>query len=102
MKGAAVLKQARAEEGLTQAQLATILGVNTRTIQRWEAGNSMPNAAQFGALRVVLHLHVTTWLDDAERERLASAWAVVKHDRLSEEEKRIEDNIRHCELYGEG
>lgn len=88
-KGADILRAARQDQGLAQAQLAAILSVSVRTVRRWEAGDSMPNAAQFGALRVVLHLHVTTWLSDAERERLLAAWGEVKTVDLDQLQKDL-------------
>lgn len=36
------LKAWRAERGISQADLATILGINLRTVQRWEAGDNTP------------------------------------------------------------
>lgn len=36
------VKEIRKGAGLTQSALAAILGVNPRTIRRWEAGESKP------------------------------------------------------------
>ncbi len=35
----------RKEKGLTQAQLAEKLGVNNKTVSRWETGKNMPDYA---------------------------------------------------------
>jgi transcriptional regulator with XRE-family HTH domain len=50
-----VLRDLRARAGLTQRQLAAELGIASRTILRWEAGDQTPNltdlrrlAARFG------------------------------------------------------
>lgn len=39
----AFLKQLRNEKGITQEQLAEILGVSGRTISRWETGTNLPD-----------------------------------------------------------
>ncbi|MBY0527351.1 MAG: helix-turn-helix domain-containing protein [Gemmataceae bacterium] len=51
-----LLKQVRAETGVTQAELAERSGVSLRTIQGWEAGGRSPVSPDFfkvaGALGV--------------------------------------------------
>ena len=44
-KIARFLKQLRQESGLTQEQLAEQLGVNPRTVSRWETARTMPDFA---------------------------------------------------------
>ncbi len=39
------LKQLRQEKGLTQEQLAEQLGINPRTVSRWETARTMPDFA---------------------------------------------------------
>lgn len=39
----AFLKRLRSEKGITQEQLAEILGVSGRTVSRWETGNNLPD-----------------------------------------------------------
>ena len=39
----AFLKQLRSEKGVTQEQLAEILGVSGRTVSRWETGRNLPD-----------------------------------------------------------
>ncbi len=39
----AFLKQLRKEKGITQEQLAEILGVSGRTVSRWETGTNLPD-----------------------------------------------------------
>jgi putative transcriptional regulator len=39
--------------GMSQAQLAKVLGVNRRTLQRWEQGRSVPDGATQTLLRVM-------------------------------------------------
>ena len=37
------LKQLRKEKGITQQNLAEVLGVSGRTVSRWETGFNMPD-----------------------------------------------------------
>ena len=37
------LKELRKERGVTQEQLAQILGVSNRSVSRWENGNNLPD-----------------------------------------------------------
>lgn len=39
----AFLKQLRSDKGITQEQLAEILGVSGRTVSRWETGTNLPD-----------------------------------------------------------
>lgn len=48
------IKEYRAEHSLTQERAATILGVEPRTIQRWEAGTHQPTEAQKTRLRHIV------------------------------------------------
>lgn len=77
MKGAFILRQARADKGLTQAQLATILGVGIRTVARWEAGDSVPNATQLGALFILLGVGVTSFISQGGMNAMGRAWAAL-------------------------
>jgi transcriptional regulator with XRE-family HTH domain len=40
------LRQLRADEGLTQAEAAARIGVNKKTVERWEAGKHEPPASE--------------------------------------------------------
>ena len=42
MTFAAQLKQARANAGLTQAEVAELIGVTVQTVKSWEAGRREP------------------------------------------------------------
>lgn len=50
------IKQARADQGLTQAQLAEELHVTRQTISNWENGRSVPDYVMLGQLARVLQL----------------------------------------------
>jgi DNA-binding transcriptional regulator YiaG len=62
-------KQLRSALGMTQAQLAELLRVDARSIQRWEA-----EAPQHACPLPVVELLLETWLDEPElAARLAAA-----------------------------
>ena len=50
------IAKARDEIGFTQAELADVVGVTTRTIQNWEAGVSAPKPPQVKAIERLLHI----------------------------------------------
>lgn len=43
-------KAMRVNSGLTQSDVASLMGVTVKTIQNWESGTSAPDAIQFAAL----------------------------------------------------
>jgi DNA-binding transcriptional regulator YiaG len=53
---AARLAALRAKLGITQAQMATLLGVSYLSVHKWEAGASKPRAAQLQKIAVVMKL----------------------------------------------
>jgi transcriptional regulator with XRE-family HTH domain len=60
-------RRRRIELGLSQARLASSLGVSTTQIGRWERGEAVPTPAQLRALAEVLDLtpsDIDSWLDD--------------------------------------
>ncbi len=44
------LKAMRVNTGLTQNEVASLMGVTPKTIQNWESGISAPDAVQFARL----------------------------------------------------
>lgn len=46
-----LLRKARVGAGYTQTQLAEVLGVYLRTVQRWEHGDSIPPPYLLAALK---------------------------------------------------
>ena len=56
MKLNQTIKKMRKDNGLTQEQLAELLGVSLMTIRRWEWGNTSPNSKMLLKLADVFHL----------------------------------------------
>lgn len=58
------LRRLRLEKGLTQEQLANVLGVSTQSVSRWECGNTLPDVM---LLPQIARLYGVT-VDDLYRE----------------------------------
>lgn len=64
------LRERRTELRLTQAAAAAELGVSASTLSKWERGESVPSARQFGALAELLAVppeRISAWVDDLTR-----------------------------------
>lgn len=48
------IKELRTQHGLTQKQLAELIGVVTRTVERWEAGDRVPSPQVLELLQIKL------------------------------------------------
>jgi putative transcriptional regulator len=48
------IAQARSRLGMSQSELATLMGVSTRTLQDWEQGRRKPTGAAQTLLRVAI------------------------------------------------
>ncbi len=63
----------RAAMGLTQASLATLLGVSRKAISRWEAGESYPKAEHLKAL-LELAVEQQAFPVDSKEEKIRAFW----------------------------
>lgn len=57
------LKNLRIAAGLSQAQLADMMGVSSKTVSHWENGYSEPSIAQLGQLKQALKTEYEDLLD---------------------------------------
>lgn len=69
VKIGAFLKQLRGQSGMTQEQLAERLGVNSRSVSRWETGRTMPDFALLIELGRLYGVTVDELLDGAYRAK---------------------------------
>lgn len=53
------IAELRKEKNLTQEQLAEVLGVNTKSISRWENGKTMPNLSMLPTLANELNVEIS-------------------------------------------
>lgn len=77
------LSDCRKEKGLTQTQLAEMLGVSDKSISRWENGKTMPDLSLYEPLCEVLDIQISELLyakkmNDSEKKEQGekSAWNV--------------------------
>lgn len=92
------IKQQRERAGLTQSELADLVLVTPRTVERWEAGHRAPSAAMLELVRIklselgrqrfeipfmgfyetVLDMHLQNELEQSELEVDAVDWAATR------------------------
>ncbi len=76
----------RKEKGITQQQLADMLGVTNKAVSKWENGKSMPDIGIIPELCKVLGISISTLFNGEEIEneqiilRLASIIKVLKNN----------------------
>jgi len=66
-KTAELIQSARKEKGLTQRELADLLGVTDRAVSKWERAKSFPDVSMLQPLADVLDISVTEILDGERR-----------------------------------
>ena len=62
------IKSLRQEKGLTQEQLAEVLGVTNRSVSRWENGNNLPDLSVLLELAKYFEVDVGDILDGERRQ----------------------------------
>lgn len=60
------LREARLEQGLSQARLAEMIGVSLRNVTRWESGATQPRAETLLRIAQVLGKPLPFFFDDVE------------------------------------
>ena len=76
------IAELRKEKGMTQEQLGDRLGVNSRSVSRWENGHGMPDISLLLELADVLGVTVQELLEGSRRERKSGNAGVVTYEGL--------------------
>ncbi len=63
------IAELRKEKGMTQEELGERLGVNSRSVSRWENGHGMPDISLLLTLADVLGVTVQELLEGSRREK---------------------------------
>ena len=76
------IAELRKEKGMTQEQLGAKLGVNSRSVSRWENGHGMPDISLLLTLADVLGVTVQELLEGSRREIESGNAGVVTYEGL--------------------
>lgn len=76
------IAELRKEKGMTQEQLGAKLGVNSRSVSRWENGHGMPDISLLLELADVLGVTVQELLEGSRREMESGNAGVVTYEGL--------------------
>jgi transcriptional regulator with XRE-family HTH domain len=77
------LRTARKEKGLTQEQLAELLGVSRQAVTKWEAGEGYPEVENLILIAEILELSLDALLLDKELANKTSGGAAQENRELS-------------------
>lgn len=85
------LKKLRRERGLTQEQLAELLGISSQAVSKWETSNSFPDISMLPILAGFFGVSVDSLLGfDVSRKREDIDTICTLADKILAEEKHIE------------
>lgn|GEM_PF-6413832 len=89
---AAKIRQLRKEKGLTQDELAKLLGVTNQAVSKWENGLSYPDVALLTKLAEVLGISIDSLLDDNSEIVREAAPEPPEARSVSEAPSLLEEN----------
>ncbi len=78
MNMSTIIKQARKNKGMTQEQLADLVGVSLQTIRRWEWGSTAPNSKLLSKLAGVLNIPPEQLLENNSSKDTFEALSVIQ------------------------
>lgn len=83
------ISKKRREKKLTQEDLAELLGINNRTVSRWENGKNMPDVSLYKPLCEILEISIEELINGEENDRNNIQFGVEKAiiDTISTSEK---------------
>lgn len=106
------IKKLRKQKGLTQGELADLIGVSLRQAQRWEAGEGVPEKKHITKLVEVLEYEVKSHTDDIRKESFhdliksilslteSNKIAIENNTKLVETNNRLVDRLLSLEIPG--
>ena len=91
------IAESRKKKNLTQEQLAELLGVNNRTVSRWETGRTMPDISLYKLLCEILDISVEELINGEKTKKqdlkLSFEKAIISTIDSSEKTKNKMSNI---------
>ncbi len=101
----AFLKQLRNEKGITQEQLAEILGVSGRTISRWETGTNLPDLSILVQISEYYNVEIKEILNGERKSRnmdnklKETLLKVADYNELEKQRAARSGNISFCIMF---
>ncbi len=101
----AFLKQLRNEKGITQEQLAEILGVSGRTVSRWETGTNLPDLSILVQISEYYHVEIKEILngerksEDMDSELKETLLKVADYNELEKWRAAKAGNLSFCIMF---
>lgn len=90
-----VIKRLRTENGLTQEEVATYLGISFQAVSKWETGTTLPDITLLPAIASCFGVRIDDLFSvDHEDERKRIDY-VLNHDRLGEQSYQYAKHTLH-------
>lgn len=83
------LRQLRTEKGMTQEDLAEKFGVSSRSVSRWENGNTMPELGILVELADFYDVDIKEMIDGERESEIIEKETLLRVAEYSKEEKRL-------------
>ena len=88
IKTGGFIKELRKEKGLTQEEMAEILGTYRRTVSRWETGRNLPDIDVMMEISELFGVELIELIDGERKESVSAKESAIKVADYSEEFKR--------------
>lgn len=97
------IAEKRRQRKMTQEQLGELLGVSSKSISRWENGNTMPDILMISDIANILDVQVSELLNGcimSEEEKNILIKALVKDTEIESRNKKTKFKIRASLIIG--
>ncbi len=96
-----IIKTLRKRKGLTQKQLAELLGIKSQSLQQWESGRTTPSSKKFASLANALGVSVNDLINgtlpeeekksEVQKEEIPAGHIVIATQELLDMQRKIND-----------
>ena len=74
-----IIKNGLKQNHMTQAELASMLGIERATVNRWCVGRAIPEADTFLQVSILLHIRIDSYLYDGDDPLQTQIMKMVTH-----------------------
>lgn len=74
-----IIKNGLKQNHMTQAELASMLGIERATVNRWCVGRAIPEADTFLQVCILLHIRIDSYLYDSDDPLQTQIMRMVTH-----------------------